>query len=288
MAETSQIDKVAFTGSTATGRSILSAAAQSNLKKCTLELGGKSPQIVMNDADVEEAAAWTADGIFLNSGQNCEYQPSCRSALLTASGAAGSRIYVHKDVYERFLSEFKAAAKKIVVGDPFQKGSFQGPQISKVQFDKIMAYIQSARDEGATIETGGARHGDKGFFIEPTIITDVTKSHTVMREEIFGPVVVIATFENVEDVIDEANDSAYGLAAGIHSANMQKALVVARKLEAGSVYLNCYNRVHHQMPFGGYKSSGIGRELGSYALENYTQVKSIHLNLAFSKPTLKL
>ncbi|QKX62231.1 uncharacterized protein TRUGW13939_09390 [Talaromyces rugulosus] len=268
-----QVDKIAFTGSTATGRSILHAAASSNLKKTTLELGGKSPQIIFDDADLEDAAKWAVEGSFANHGQNC---------------AAGSRIYVQSGVYDQFISLFKEQMQQIKVGDPFGQGTYQGPQISQEQFDKIMGYIQSARDEGATIEVGGQRFGNKGYFINPTVITNGHKDMKVVQEEIFGPVVVIAKFESLEEVIDLGNATPFGLAAGVHSKDMKQAWKAAKGLEAGSVYMNFYNRVHPQMPFGGYKLSGIGRELGAYALENYCQVKSIHVNINMAAPGFKL
>ncbi|KAH8806125.1 aldehyde dehydrogenase [Xylogone sp. PMI_703] len=268
-----QVDKVAFTGSTAVGRSILHAAASSNLKKVTLELGGKSPQVIFDDADLPDAVKWTVEGSFFNHGQNC---------------AAGSRIYVQDGVYNEFVSLFKEQMKKIVIGDPFDSHTYQGPQISQVQFDRIMGYIKSAQDEGGNIEVGGQKFGDEGFFINPTVITNANKDMKVVQEEIFGPVVVISKFHTVEEVIDLGNATQFGLAAGVHSKDFKQSFQVAKGLEAGSIYVNCYNRVNHQMPFGGYKLSGIGRELGSYALENYCEVKSIHVNMGMPAPVFKL
>lgn len=258
------IDKVAFTGSTLVGRTIMKAAASSNLKKVTLELGGKSPNIVFNDADIEKAVSWVNFGIYYNHGQCC---------------CAGSRIYVQEGVYDKFVAAFKARAEKNKVGDPFAEDTFQGPQVSQIQYDRIMGYIDSGKQEGATLETGGGRHGDKGYFIQPTIFTNVTPEMKIMQEEIFGPVCAIAKFKHEEDVIKMGNDSTYGLAAAIHTNDLNTAIRVSNGLKAGTVWVNCYNMLHHQLPFGGYKESGIGRELGEAALANYTQNKSVAIRL---------
>jgi len=265
-----KIDKVAFTGSTAIGRQILKAAANSNLKKTTLELGGKSPNIVFNDADLEQAVSWANFGIFYNQGQVC---------------CAGSRIFVQEGVYDKFVELFKASAKKTVVGDPFAEDTFQGPQVSQLQFDRIMGYIKSGKDEGATIEMGGERHGTEGYFVQPTVITGATGNMKIMQEEIFGPVVAIAKFTDIEDVLAKAHDTMYGLASAVHTKDLNTALQVSNRLEAGTVWVNCYNALHHQLPFGGYKASGIGRELGEYALANYTNIKAVHINLSIPNPS---
>ncbi|TLS26719.1 hypothetical protein PpBr36_04368 [Pyricularia pennisetigena] len=253
------IDKVAFTGSTVVGRTIMKAAASSNLKKVTLELGGKSPNIVFNDADIEAAVSWVNFGIYYNHGQCC---------------CAGSRIYVQEGVYDKFVAAFKERAQKNKVGDPFKEDTFQGPQVSELQFNRIMDYIKSGKEEGATVETGGERHGDKGYFIQPTIFTNVRPEMKIMKEEIFGPVVAMAKFKTEEEVIALANDSNYGLAAAVHTKDLNTSIRVSNALKAGTVWVNCYNMLHHQLPFGGYKESGIGRELGEAALANYTQNKS--------------
>jgi len=258
------IDKVAFTGSTIVGRTIMKAAAASNLKKITLELGGKSPNIVFKDADIEQAISWVNFGIYYNHGQCC---------------SAGTRILVHEDIYDKFLEAFKKRALANKVGDPFGNDTFQGPQVSKLQFDRIMGYIQSGKEEGATLEIGGERHGDKGYFIQPTIFSDVTQDMKIMREEIFGPVCAIAKFKDEEDAIRLGNDSAYGLAAAVHTTDLNTAIRVSNALRAGTVWVNCYNLLHHQLPFGGFKESGIGRELGEAALANYTQNKSVAIRL---------
>ncbi|KAL7783096.1 aldehyde dehydrogenase [Trichoderma ceciliae] len=258
------IDKIAFTGSTAVGRTILQAASVSNLKKLTLELGGKSANIVFNDADIEDAIAWVHFGIFYNHGQVC---------------SAGSRIYVQSGIYDAFVEAFKARASEIIVGDPFKNDTFQGPQISKAQFDRIMDYIQSGKEAGAKIETGGERHGSRGYFIQPTIFSNVNNGMKIMRDEIFGPVCAICKFDTEEEVIQAANDSNYGLAAAIHTTDLDTTIRVSNKLKAGTVWVNTFNSISYQVPFGGFKESGMGRELGEYALNDYTQVKSVRIKL---------
>ncbi|KAI0010499.1 aldehyde dehydrogenase [Xylariaceae sp. FL0662B] len=258
------IDKIAFTGSTLVGRQIMKAAASSNLKKVTLELGGKSPNIVFNDADIEQAISWVNFGIYYNHGQCC---------------CAGSRIYIQEGIYDKFIAAFKKRAEANQVGDPFDEKTFQGPQVSQLQYDRIMGYIEEGKKGGATLATGGARHGTKGYFIQPTIFTDVTQDMKIMQEEIFGPVCAIAKFKTEDDVIRMGNDSTYGLAAAIHTSNVNTAIRVSNELRAGTVWVNCYNLLHHQLPFGGYKESGIGRELGEAALHNYTQNKSVAIRL---------
>jgi len=258
------VDKVAFTGSTITGRTILQAAAKSNLKKVTLELGGKSPNIVFNDANIENAISWVNFGIFFNHGQCC---------------CAGSRIYVQSGIYDKFIEAFKARTAKNVVGDPFAADTFQGPQVSKLQYDRIMGYIQSGKESGAKVETGGERHGTEGYFIQPTIFSGVSEDMKIMQEEIFGPVCTISKFETEDEVIKRGNETTYGLAAALHTSDLNTAIRVSNSLKAGTVWVNCYNMLSYQVPFGGFKESGIGRELGKYALANYTQVKSVRIRL---------
>lgn len=258
------VDKVAFTGSTIVGRTIMKAAAGSNLKKVTLELGGKSPNIVFNDADIDNAISWVNFGIFYNHGQCC---------------CAGSRIYVQDGIYDKFVKQFSERAAKNVVGDPFHKDTFQGPQVSQVQFDRIMSYIVAGKDAGAKVETGGNRKGEKGYFIEPTIFSNVTEDMKIMQEEIFGPVCSIAKFSTKEEAIRIGNATTYGLAAAVHTTNLNTAIEVSNGLKAGTVWVNCYNALHHQLPFGGFKESGIGRELGEAALDNYTQQKTVNIRL---------
>lgn len=247
------IDKVAFTGSTLVGRNIMKAAASTNLKKVTLELGGKSPNIIFKDADIDQAVGWSAFGIMLNSGQAC---------------CAGSRVYVEEGIYDKFVTAMEAKMKSLAVGDAFDANTFNGPQVSQLQYDRIMAYIDSGKKDGATVVTGGERHGNEGYFIQPTIFTDVNPESKIGREEIFGPVVVIHKFKDQADLLKQANDSVYGLAAAVFSRDVTRALETANKLQAGTVWVNCYNQLNAQVPFGGFKQSGIGRELGGVALSN--------------------
>lgn len=258
------IDKVAFTGSTVVGRTILQASAKSNLKKVTLELGGKSPNIVFNDANIEDAISWVNFGIYFNHGQCC---------------CAGSRVYVQEGIYDKFLEAFKERTAKNVVGDPFKPETFQGPQVSQLQYDRIMAYIKSGKEAGAKVEMGGERHGDKGYFIQPTIFSGVDDKMKIVQEEIFGPVCSISKFKTEEDVINAGNETTYGLAAAVHTTDLNTAIRVSNRLKAGTVWVNNYNMLSYQVPFGGFKESGIGRELGKYALANYTQVKTVRMRL---------
>lgn len=258
------VDKVAFTGSTVVGRQIMKAAAGSNLKKVTLELGGKSPNIVFEDADIDNAISWVNFGIYFNHGQCC---------------CAGSRIYVQESIYDKFIEQFKARAAKNAVGDPFKHETFQGPQVSQLQFDRIMGYIEDGKKAGATLETGGKRIGDKGFFIEPTIFSNVTEDMKIVQEEIFGPVCTISKFKTKEEAIKLGNNTTYGLAAAVHTSNLNTAIEVSNALRAGTVWVNTYNTLHWQLPFGGFSESGLGRELGEAALDNYTQLKTVSIRL---------
>jgi aldehyde dehydrogenase (NAD+) len=258
------IDKVAFTGSTAVGRTILQAAAKSNLKKVTLELGGKSPNIVFEDADIDNAISWANFGIFFNHGQCC---------------CAGSRLLVQESIHDKFVARFRERAAQNKLGDPFAADTFQGPQVSQLQFDRIMEYIKHGKDAGATVALGGERHGDKGYYIQPTLFTDVTSDMKIAQEEIFGPVITVQKFKDIDEAIKIGNSTQYGLAAGVHTKNVNTAIRVSNALKAGTVWINNYNMISYQAPFGGFKESGIGRELGSYALENYTQVKTVHYRL---------
>jgi aldehyde dehydrogenase (NAD+) len=259
------IDKVAFTGSTLVGRLIMKAAADSNLKKVTLELGGKSPNIVFDDADIEEAIHWVNFGIYYNHGQCC---------------CAGTRIFVQEGIYDKFVAAFKQRSLENKVGDPFKEDTFQGPQVSQLQYDRIMGYIKAGKEEGATIEIGGERHGDKGYFIQPTVFSNVRPDMKIMQEEIFGPVCAISKFKDADEVIALGNDSVYGLAAAVHTTNIDTAIRVSNALKAGTVWVNCYNQLSFQLPFGGFKQSGIGRELGEAALANYTESKSVAIKLS--------
>ncbi|KAJ3798217.1 aldehyde dehydrogenase [Lentinula aff. detonsa] len=259
------IDKIAFTGSTLTGRKVMEAASKSNLKNITLELGGKSPNIIFNDADVDQAVNWACHGIFFAQGQIC---------------FAGSRIYVQSGIYDEFLAKFTARSKMHKIGDPFGAESYQGPQISSTQTERVMGYIKSGVDQGAKVHLGGQRHGEQnGNFITPTIFTNTTPDMKIVQEEIFGPVSVVIKFEDQQDVIQQANDTIYGLAAAVFTQNISQAFEVGHALKAGTVWVNCYNEVSAAVPFGGFKQSGIGREYGSYALEHYVNVKAMHINI---------
>ncbi|KAH3678547.1 hypothetical protein WICMUC_001356 [Wickerhamomyces mucosus] len=259
-----KIKKIAFTGSTATGRHIMKAAAESNLKKVTLELGGKSPNIVFNDADIKKTVQNLITGIYFNSGEVC---------------CAGSRIYVQDGIYDELLAEFKRSIEELKVGNPFEEGTFQGPQTSQMQLDKILSYVKIGLDEGATLVTGGERLGDKGYFVKPTVFADVKENSRIVKEEIFGPIATVSKFSTVDEVIKYANDSNYGLAAGIHTTDINKAIDVSNRVKAGTVWVNTYNDFHQQVPFGGYGESGIGREMGADALDNYTQIKAVRISI---------
>ncbi|KAK7063661.1 aldehyde dehydrogenase [Favolaschia claudopus] len=256
--------KIAFTGSTIVGRKIMEAAAKSNLKPVTLELGGKNPNIIYNDADLDNAVEWASFGIYWNHGAAC---------------CAGSRIFVQSGIYDKFLEKFTEKSKAIRIGNPFGENIDQGPMSSEAQFNRIMSYIESGKTDGATVHTGGNRRGSEGYFIEPTIFTNVKADMKIVKEEIFGPVSVVVKFEDEDDVVRQANDTFYGLAAGVFSQDIDRAIRTAHRIQAGTVWVNCYNHFKPQVPFGGYRQSGIGRELGSYALENYTAVKAVHINL---------
>ncbi|XP_010928601.1 aldehyde dehydrogenase family 2 member B7, mitochondrial [Elaeis guineensis] len=255
-----EVDKLAFTGSTPTGKIILELASRSNLKPVTLELGGKSPMIIMDDADVDQAVELAHFALFFNQGQCC---------------CAGSRTFVHERVYDEFVEKAKARALKRIVGDPFRQGVEQGPQIDEDQFRKILGYIKSGTDSGATLIAGGDRLGSKGYFIQPTVFADVKDEMKIAREEIFGPVQSILKFSDLNEVIRRANASHYGLAAGIFSNNMDTVNTLMRALRAGSVFVNCFDVFDAAIPFGGYKMSGHGRDKGMDSLKNYSQIKAV-------------
>uniref|UniRef100_A0ACD5ZE42 Uncharacterized protein n=2 Tax=Avena sativa TaxID=4498 RepID=A0ACD5ZE42_AVESA len=254
------VDKLAFTGSTGTGKIILELSARSNLKPVTLELGGKSPFIVMDDADVEQAVELAHQALFFNQGQCC---------------CAGSRTFVHERVYDEFVEKSKARAERRVVGDPFKKGVEQGPQIDGQQFKKILGYVKSGVDGGATLVTGGDRVGSRGFYIQPTVFADLQDEMKIAQEEIFGPIQSILKFREVGEVVRRANATHYGLAAGVFTTSLDTANTLARALRVGSVWVNCYDVFDAAIPFGGYKMSGIGREKGAYSLRNYLQTKAV-------------
>jgi aldehyde dehydrogenase (NAD+) len=257
------VDKIAFTGSTAVGKKIQEASA-GNLKKVTLELGGKSPLIIFDDADMETALANAHVGLFLNQGQCC---------------CAGSRIYVQEGIYDKFVAASIERAQSIKMGAYNEKGAVQGPQVDEIQFKRVIGYIEAGKNEGATVATGGERHGSKGYFVQPTVFTDVTDDMKIAKEEIFGPVMSILKFRTDEEVIRRANNTIYGLAAGVISQNASRAISVANQLRAGTVWINCYDNFDAAAPFGGYKQSGHGREKGEAALDNWLETKTITMPL---------
>ena len=253
------VDKVAFTGSTAVGKLIVAAAAATNLKKLTLELGGKSPNIGFEDA-VEGAIEGAAHASFFNHGQCC---------------VAGSRLYVHQSRFDEVVDGVAEIAKSIKLGSGMEAGTQMGPLVSEEQLQRVSGYLESGKAEGATALSGGGRFGDRGFFIEPTVLINTHGNMKVVREEIFGPVLVAAPFTDLDEIAAKANDSEYGLGAGIWTKDISKAHALAKKLRAGTVWINCYNVFDAALPFGGYKQSGWGREMGHEVLNSYTQVKAV-------------
>jgi aldehyde dehydrogenase (NAD+) len=258
------VDKVAFTGSTEVGHLIMKAAAETNLKRVTLELGGKSPNIVFADADMDQAIEGAHFALFFNQGQCC---------------CAGSRLFVEEKCYDEFVEKSVARAKKRIVGNPFDKKTEQGPQVDQDQFNKVMSYIDVGKKEKAKLVAGGHRVGDKGYFIEPTVFADVKDDMRIAQEEIFGPVMAILKFKDLDEVTERANKSMYGLAAAVWTKDITKAHAIADSVRAGTVWVNCYDVFDAGAPFGGFKQSGIGRELGEYGLANYTEVKTVTIKL---------
>jgi aldehyde dehydrogenase (NAD+) len=260
------IDKIAFTGDTSTGKGIMRAAADT-LKRITLELGGKSPNIVLADADIDAALRGATTGIFYGKGEVC---------------AAGSRLLVDKSIKDQFMEKLAARTKKMVAGDPMDPRTRFGALSSKKQLETVQRYVDIAKKEGASLVAGGDRADigtGKGYFFQPTVFDNVTPEMTIAREEIFGPVLATIEFSDVDEAIAKANDSQYGLAAAVWTRDVKKAHYVARKLQAGTVWINTYNIYDTAAPFGGYKASGFGREMSSHALEHYTQVKSVWVDL---------
>lgn len=258
------VDKLAFTGSTEVGRVVMRLAAESNLKRVSLELGGKAPNIVLADADLDAAVAGTMTGIFFNQGEVC---------------CAGSRLFIEEKIHDQFLQRLKDRADRLIVGDPLDPKTEMGAQVSRLQFDKILDYIDKGKAEGAKILAGGTRAKDKGYFLRPTVFAGVSNQMSIAREEIFGPVVAAICFKDENDLHLQANDTHYGLSAGVWTRDIGKAHRLAKSLRAGTVWINSYNQFDAASPFGGFKQSGFGRELGKHALELYTQVKSVWVNL---------
>jgi len=256
------VDKVAFTGETSTGQLIMEAAAKSNLKRVSLELGGKSPNIVFADADIDAAVEGAYFGLFFNQGQCC---------------CAGSRLFVEQSIHDEFVAKLVQRAKSQKVGDPFDPETTQGPQITREQQERVLSFIDSGKKEGATIHCGGGKPNLPGYFVEPTVFSGVTDGMKIAREEIFGPVMNILPFGNIEEVVERSNRTQFGLAAAVWTRDIKKAHRMARSLRAGTVWINCYDVFDAAAPFGGYKMSGVGRELGEYALQLYTEVKTVYI-----------
>lgn len=258
------VDKVAFTGSTATGKHIAKSAAD-QIKSVTLELGGKSPAIVLEDADIEEAIQGTFDGTMYNHGQNC---------------SATTRIFVHRNIYDQFVERLADKAKQVKVGPGMDPETEMGPVVSAKQHNTVLEYIEKGKEEGASLVAGGGKAGEKGYFIQPTVFADVEDDMTIAREEIFGPVMSIFVFDEIEEVIKRANDSQYGLAASVWTRDIKHGHYISSKLQSGTVWINDFGLEWETMPFGGYKQSGVGREMGGeYGLANYTEVKSVFVNI---------
>jgi acyl-CoA reductase-like NAD-dependent aldehyde dehydrogenase len=262
------VDKIAFTGSIRTARALLKTSGESNLKRLSLELGGKSPNIIFPDADLERAMKSAFWGIYANKGEVC---------------SAGSRLLVHEKVYGQFVDQLADRARKMKVGDPQDPATEMGSQISQLQLDRIMGYVKSGIEEGARLVCGGERdtEGDKsrGFFVKPTIFADVKPQMKIAQEEVFGPVLSVLKFRDPDEAAEIANSTIYGLVSAVWTRDIAVAHRLAQQIKAGSVWINAYNCFDSSSPFGGYKQSGFGREMGAHALESYTQVKSVWVSL---------
>ncbi len=256
------VDKVSVTGSVPTGRKVMASAAE-GLKHVTLELGGKSPILVFADADIENAIGGAMLGNFYSSGQIC---------------SNGTRVFVHRSIKDRFLERLKQRTETIMLGDPMDETTQMGPIVTRAQYDKVLGYIETGKSEGARLVTGGAAHGD-GLFVQPTVFADVTDDMIIAREEIFGPVMCVLDFEEEDEVVARANGTQFGLAAGVFTKDLSRGHRVVGRLEAGTCWINAYNLTPIEMPFGGVKNSGIGRENGHAAIEHYTQMKAVYVEM---------
>jgi aldehyde dehydrogenase (NAD+) len=258
------VDKVAFTGSTATATQIMKMAAI-GLKNITLETGGKSPLLVFDDADMEQAVKWSHYGIMSNQGQIC---------------TATSRILVQASIFDIFVEKFRKQISEVsVIGDQWSENTFQGPQVTKQQYERILSYVDIGKQEGAKLVEGGETQSGDGYYIKPVVFTDVSSNMRIYREEVFGPFVVIATFESEDEAIEMANDTIYGLGAAVFTKDLERAHRVASEIDSGMVWVNSSQDCDYRIPFGGVKQSGIGRELGEAGLEAYSQVKAVHINM---------
>jgi aldehyde dehydrogenase (NAD+) len=262
-----RIRKVSFTGSIPTGKRIQEAAAKSNLKRVTLELGGKSPAVVFDDANLENAITWTVNAITANSGQVC---------------FAASRVYVQEGIYDKFVAGYKAAlqAKTKTIGDPEAETTVMGPLIDKAQFDRVSGFIDRGKSQG-TLLTGGSRVGEKGFFIEPTVFENVASDAEIITNEIFGPVAVLNSFKTEEEILEKSNNTNFGLMAGVFTQDINRAMRVASEFDSGMVGVNCVSLMFMNAPFGGTKESGLGREGGEAALRAFTDPKTIMVNMTY-------
>jgi len=258
------VDKVAFTGSTEVGHLIMKAAAETNLKRVTLELGGKSPNIVFADADMDQAIEGSHFALFFNQGQCC---------------CAGSRLFVEEKVYDEFVERSTQRAKRRTVGNPLDTKTEQGPQVDNDQFNKVLSYVEKGKKEGAKLMCGGERVGDRGYFVAPTVFADVKDDMQIAQEEIFGPVMSILKFKDMDELVERANKTIYGLAAAVWTRDITKAHNVANNVRAGTVWVNCFDVFDAAAPFGGFKQSGIGRELGEYGLQQYSEIKTVTVKL---------
>lgn len=262
LVEHPDVDKIAFTGETRTGRIIMTTAAKT-LKRVSLELGGKAPNIVFEDADLDHAVTSSLFAVYLNQGQAC---------------VSGSRLYVQESIYDKFMEKLIEEAKKIRLGNPLEQSTQIGALNSKEQYDKVLSYIQIAKEEGAKLLLGGDTPEGNGFFVNPTIF-EAEQNMRIAKEEVFGPVLAVIKFKDIDDVLAKANDTEYGLAAGLWTKNVHTAHLVAKKLKAGTVWVNTYNFLFAEAPFGGYKSSGFGRELGMQALDMYSETKTVCVDM---------
>lgn len=278
------IDKVAFTGSTAVGKLIQSEAGRTNGKRVTLEMGGKSPLVVFNDADLDLAVK-VAVGVQWRDHNSCKYSnfffPQHESIFFNQGQCccASSRVFVQSDIYDKFVAKSAELASKRVVGDPFDQKTEMGPQIDEKQYSKILSMIDSGKKEGAQLRSGGEKHGDVGYFIRPTVFSNVSDDMTIAREEIFGPVQSILKFDTFDEVIERANNSRYGLAAGVFTRDLEKATLFSQQIQAGSVWVNTFLHLTSQLPFGGFKQSGFGRENGEDGLHEYLEIKTVAISV---------